>query len=164
MPTDCALALHDDRTTLLVGTSRADAVQTGAPLTVTDGFDNSLTGIGGDRPNIIGNPNLDNSRSRGERISKWFNTAAFKTNAAGTVGQLGVNTMRGPGSWNLDFGLFKNFRFRERYAVQYRAEFFNLFNHANLGMPNASVISPSFGRITSTSGPRVIEMALKFVF
>ena len=51
--------------------------QSGAPLNITDGFDNSLTGIGGDRPNIVGNPDLDNGRPRGERIQKWFNTAAF---------------------------------------------------------------------------------------
>jgi hypothetical protein len=140
-------------------------LQTGAPFTVRSGgnFSGRLSSL--DTADLVPGQEITyTSGSKAERMQKWFNTAAFKTNAPGTVGQLGVNTMRGPGSWNLDFGLFKNFRFRERYAVQYRAEFFNLFNHANLGMPNASVISPSFGRITSTSGPRVIEMALKFVF
>ena len=71
-------------------------VQTGAPLNITDGFDNSLTGIGGDRPDIVGDPDLDNSRPRGERILKWFNTAAYAASAPGTFGNLGRNTGRGP--------------------------------------------------------------------
>ena len=73
-------------------------LQSGAPFTVSTGVDNSYSGIGQDRVDIIGDPNLPDDRSRGEKIAAWFNTAAFRDNAPGTFGTLGRNTMRGPGS------------------------------------------------------------------
>jgi hypothetical protein len=72
--------------------------------------------------------------------------------------------MRGPGSTNVDWGLFKQIPIAERHTLQFRAEFFNLFNHANLGLPNANLQSAQFGRITAAGSPRVIQFALKYAF
>jgi hypothetical protein len=99
-------------------------------------------------------------------VQQWFNTSAFAVNAPGTFGTLGIDTMRGPGLWNLDLGVFKNFPFgNEGRSVQLRGEFFNVFNNVNLALPNATVISASFGRITATStDPRVAQLGLKLIF
>ena len=141
-------------------------LQTGAPLNITDGFDNSLTGIGGDRPNIVGDPNLDNSRPRGERILKWFNTAAYAASAPGTFGNLARNTGRGPAPVNLDLSMFKAFPmpFAESHRLEFRAEFFNAINRVNLGNPNTSLTNALFGRITSAGDPRIIQLGLRYSF
>jgi len=140
--------------------------QTGFPFTVRSGANNSgnLEDLETANPVPGQVPSLTQG-SRGQKIQKWFNTAAFQLNPAGTVGLVGVNTMRGPGFWNLDFGMFKNFRITERFQLQYRAEFFNIFNNVNLNAPNSTVASgAAFGTITSTGTPRYIEMALKLRF
>ena len=141
-------------------------VQTGAPLNVTDGFDNSLTGIGGDRPDIVGDPNLDDSRPRGERILKWFNTAAYAASTPGTFGNLGRNTDRGPVPMNLDASMFKAFPmpFAESHRLEFRAEFFNAINRVNLGNPNTSLTNALFGRVTSAGDPRIIQLGLRYSF
>ena len=125
----------------------------------------SLTGIGGDRPNIIGDPNLDNSRPRGERILKWFNTAAYAASPEGTFGNLGRNTGRGPASVNIDGSLFKAFSMPfEGHKLEFRGEFFNVINRVNLGNPNASLTNALFGRITSAGDPRIIQLGLRYAF
>jgi len=113
---------------------------------------------------LVGTPGLT-SGSRGQKVLQWFDTKAYAVNAVGTFGTVGINTLRGPGLWNADLGINKNFSFGEARQLQFRSEFFNVFNNVNLGLPNSSVISSSFGRITSTTTPpRVIELALKFRF
>lgn len=141
-------------------------VQSGFPFTVRSGVDNSFSGQNLDTADLVGTPSLT-SGSRGAKVQKWFNTSAFALNAPGTVGDVGINTMWGPGRWTLDMGLFKNFPFGERNQrnVQFRAEIFNVFNNVNLGQPGASVISATFGRITATStDPRVLQLGLKCLF
>ena len=140
-------------------------MQTGFPFTVRSGVDNSFTGQGLDTADLVGTPNLT-SGSRGAKVQRWFNTSAFAVNAPGTFGTLGLNTMRGPGLWNVDLGVFRNFPLgKEGRAIQLRGEFFNLFNNVNLGLPNATVVSASFGRITTTTtDPRVAQLGLKVVF
>ena len=140
--------------------------QTGAPLNVTDGFDNSLTGIGGDRPNIVGDPGLSSSRPRGERILEWFNTAAYQASAPGTFGNLGRNTQLGPAFMNSDLSVFKAFPmpFSERHKLEFRGEIFNAFNRVNLGNPNTNLTNSLFGRITSASDPRIIQLGLRYSF
>jgi hypothetical protein len=137
----------------------------GAPLTVRSGIDNSLTGIGGDTADLTGDWRLSGDRSKNDRMAAWFNTAAFKTNAIGTFGQTGIDWLRGPGSWNIDMAALKNFRLTESKRVEFRTSLYNMFNHANLGNPNTTVLNSTFGRITSMSNnPRVIEFGLKFAF
>lgn len=139
--------------------------QTGSPFTVRSGVNNSGYLVNLDTADPVpGVPVTYTSGTEGQRIQKWFNTSAFEVNAKGSPGLVGINAMRGPGYWDLDFGLFKNFSCGERYQFQLRGEFFNLFNHTNLGTPNATVISSTFGEITSTNAPRVIELALKLFF
>jgi hypothetical protein len=141
-------------------------LQTGPPLTISTGFDNSFSGIGNDRVDIIGDPSLSGSRPRGARILRWFNTAAFRPNAPGTFGTLGRNTMVGPGYADLDLSLFKAFAmpFSERHKVEFRAECFNSLNRVNLGNPSTSFSSSLFGRITGAGDPRILQLGLRYSF
>ena len=139
--------------------------QGGTPFTVASGVDNALLGIGGSRADFTGEPiGLPGGRSRGDEVAAWFNPRAFRQNALGTIGQIGRNRLRAPGAWNADYSLFKEFSMAERARVQLRGEFFNVFNHTRLGGPNATVTSPLFGRITGAFDPRIVQVAVKFVF
>ena len=73
--------------------------------------------------------------------------------------------LRAPGLTNIDFGVTRDFHFRERYRLQIRGEAFNLFNHPNLGLPNASIGAPGVGIIGSTvNSERQIQVAMKVYF
>jgi hypothetical protein len=137
----------------------------GAPLTVRAGRDNSLSGIGGDTADTVGDWHLPDGRSRQEQMTAWFNTASFAQNAPGTFGTTGIGILRGPGSWNTDLALQRQFRFTERQRLEFRASFYNLFNHANLNNPDTTQLNTTtFGKITAVSAPRVIEFGLRFAF
>jgi hypothetical protein len=142
--------------------------QTGTPFTVTSGTDRSLTAIGGDTADWqFGQPTtLDTGRSRNQLISQYFNTAAFTLAAPGTFGTTGRNTMIGPGLLNFDFAIFKNFLVSERLgSIQFRNEYFNIFNNVNLLNPNSSVNNGSaFGTITGARDPRYVQFGLKWIF
>lgn len=139
--------------------------QAGTPLNIVSGVDNSLSGVGADMADLTGTSwRLDDSRTEAAKILQWFNPAAFKQNTVGTFGTGGRNQLRVPGTSNLDYSLFKNFAIREKAKLQYRGEFFNVLNHTNLGAPSNSVVSTTFGRISSASAPRIIQMSLKLVF
>ena len=111
-------------------------------------------------PAILGSPN------------EWFNPAAFLAppNASGFYGNLGRDTLIGPGLATWDFSLLKDTTIRERTRVQFRAELFNLLNHANFNTPNAVVftpsgVSPTAGVITATStSSRQIQFGLKLLW
>ncbi len=138
---------------------------TGNPLTVVAGRDNSLTAVGNDRPDVLGDPTLDSGRSRADRISRYFNTAMFQANAAGTYGNLGRNTIVGPGLITVDSALAKMFPvWKERARLQLRGEFFNIANRPNFNNPNGSLIAPAFGRILAAGPARQIQLALKLLF
>jgi len=143
-------------------------LQSGSPLTLYSGVDNSLTGIGEDSPDIVGSYNAHNS-SRLEREEHWFNPAAFAPNAIGTFGTLRPNTLSNPGYVNFDINLQKNFAITERINFELRSSFYNAFNHANLNGPGnylSSGIPPggNFGAITSAGNPRVIEFGSRLSF
>jgi hypothetical protein len=140
--------------------------QAGAPLNITTGVDNSLSGIGQDRVDITGNPKLGAGRPTADRIAAWFNTDAFRENALGTFGTLGRNTERGPGIATVDFSVFKNFPmpYAEKHRVELRGEVFNLLNRVNLGNPTTSRTSAIFGRITSAGDPRILQLGLRYSF
>jgi hypothetical protein len=97
-------------------------------------------------------------------MNAYFNAAAFAIPALGTFGNFGRNVIIGPGNYNLDFALFKGFRFGERRELQYRWEMFNALNHANLGDPRANIGTVRPGQIDTTSAPRIMQMGLRFVF
>ena len=127
------------------------------------GDDTSLTGIGNDQADVVGSPTYT-SGSRGDRIRQWFSTGVYRVAKEGTFGNVGRNTLYGPGTFNIDFSAHKNIPINERLRLQYRAEFFNIINHPILGNPGTTVTSGGFGRITSAGAPRIIQMALKLVF
>ncbi len=144
----------------------------GTPFTVFDSSDNSLqggapeiTGFSANRPNLIGNPN-----SGPRTAQEWFNVSAFQQLAPDPLGRFqvfgdeGRNVVQGPGYMNWDFSAFKNIRVAESREFQFRAEFFNLFNHTNFRLPDSDISSPTFGQIHTDLGPRVIQLALKFLF
>jgi hypothetical protein len=137
--------------------------QSGFPLTISSGEDDSLSGVGNDLADVISKPSLT-SGPLGSRINQWFTTTAFKTAAPGTFGNAGRNILRGPGTFNLDFSVQRLFTIKERWKLQYRAEFFNGLNHTLLNNPSTTVTSGGFGRITSARDPRILQMALKIRF
>jgi hypothetical protein len=102
----------------------------------------------------------------------YFNPKAFQLPAPGFYGTLGRNTFRAPGMVNFDFAIIKNSKIRDRIGVQFRAEFFNLFNHPNFGLPvpvvfndASGVPSANAGRIIQTSTPsRQIQLALRLSY
>jgi hypothetical protein len=132
--------------------------QTGLSATVTDGVDNSLTGVT-DRPNVVGDPSL-----RDPTIKEWFNIAAFAKAPTGQFGNLGRSTIRGPGAWDLDLALSRSFSITERQRIDFRAEAFNLFNDARFGNPITTLSSGQFGQIITAGSPRIMQFALKYKF
>ncbi len=105
-------------------------------------------------------------------IDNWFNPAAFAVPAKGTWGNLGRNIGRGPGYYEIDTALQKRFRLTERFALNFRAEAFNLFNHPIYDNPSGNLSSGGFGQITSilntgavgTGTPRRYEFAMRLDF
>jgi hypothetical protein len=133
-------------------------MSSGTYSTVSVGTDNSRTG-GADRPNVVGDPNIDSPT-----IGRWFNTAAFTVGPVGTFGNAGRSSILGPGAWNVDVALSRSFPTTEHQRVDLRAEAFNLFNHARLGNPVTAINSPAYGTILSARDPRIMQFALKYVF
>jgi hypothetical protein len=139
----------------------------GVPYSILSGEDRSTSGIGNDRADVVGNPNLPSNRSTAQQLQEWFNPQAFSLNALGTFGDTGRDFLTGPGYSDFDFSLIKSFpiqKLGEVSHLDFRAEFFNGFNLAEFGNPTNTVISPSFGRITTAQNPRIIQLALKLYF
>jgi hypothetical protein len=136
--------------------------QSGPPFTIFTSNDISNTG-GANRPFSVGDPHLDNPTP-----TRWFNTAAYSIALpAGTFsyGNVGRNTLRADGTQNLDVGLFRNFALTERLGLQFRAEAFNVLNHANFGLPGGNISSSNFGQVSQTStSSRQIQLGLKVIF
>ena len=139
-------------------------MQSGVGLTVTSGVDNARSGTGGQRADISGDPDLATDRTNEEKILSWFDTSVYSPNALGTFGNAGRNTLRGPGSKNVDLGVHKTFATGGGTRLQLRIEAFNAFNWTNLGNPNVSRNSANFGRITSAASARVMQAALRVSF
>lgn len=140
------------------------SIQTGFPITITNGADTSNTGAFFDRPNSTGvNAALPRDQQDPQR---FFNTAAFTFNLPGTHGNVGRNTLTGPGIFNWDFSALKNFNFTEARYLQFRFEAFNFTNHPNWGNPNTNInAGANFGTITGTrTNMRNLQVALKFIF
>ena len=138
--------------------------RSGTPFTIISGQDRSLSGVGLDRADLIGNPYLP-SRSTAQTISQYFNTAAFTANALGTFGSSPRNLLRNPVYFNLDMGLQRNFPINERMRFQFRAEAFNLPNNVRFNQPGNNVSSAStFGRITGAGDPRILQLVGRFEF
>jgi len=141
--------------------------QTGSVETIQTSSNAANTGQTADRPNATGLPYGGDIYGNGtSSVNNWFNKAAFSLNPAFTIGNLGRNTVRGPGAVSVDFSAFKEFQPREHMTLQFRAETFNILNHPNLGMPNNVFGTSAFGVIGSTGNylARNIQFALKLLF
>jgi hypothetical protein len=143
--------------------------QSGIPYSVMSGLDNSFTGDFSDRADFLGTnlhqAKLNPDRPHGQLIQEYFKTAFFGPNALGTFGNSAKNNLRAPGLFDTDLALLKDTKIRERYTLQFRAEFYNAFNDVNFGLPDFTWTDPTFGQILSTAAsPRIIQFALKLLF
>jgi hypothetical protein len=147
----------------------------GDAMTILAGTDRSLTALGADRANFIGAPDQYGqtapSASRAGCGSAtcipWLNTSLFALPAIGTFGNVGKGAFRGPGRYNVDTGLIKNFSpfaAHESLRFQLRGEFFNVLNHTQLNDPDVTRNDGNFGGVYGAADPRIIQLALKFYF
>jgi hypothetical protein len=146
--------------------------QNGAPWNVTVGFDQSGNVVtGSERPNLV----MPADQIITGSVSKYANPAGFSLPAPGALGNLQRDFLSGPGTLNFDYAVIKETPIKEQVRIQFRAEFFNLFNHANFSLPNANSFvqtangggapNPTFGKITATTtASRQIQFALKVLF
>jgi hypothetical protein len=122
---------------------------------------NEIAGRNYARPNLIGNPKLDNPT-----VDKWFDPAAFAVPVL-SFGNFGRNVLRSSSVSNIDFSLFKNIPIREQFSLQFRAEAFNVLNIMSYGAPNALLSQPTTARVTSLAqgiNPRQLQLGLKVQF
>lgn len=162
-------------------TSGIFTAESGAPLNLTAGVDQSKTGIGQDRAQWSGATPYQQGSCTGTTAPcrQWLNRSAFSLPAVGTSGNVGKGQFLGPGFWDWDMAAVKNIPLNERFGMQFRAEFFNTFNHTNFSYNAAGVTSggttsasvtqanpslASFGEIHGAADPRIMQFALKFSF
>ncbi len=159
------------------GVDGVTTFQRGFPLKITyagaTALEGANLGVANIRPNVV--PGCDKGAGGGS-ISQWFNTSCFATPPEWGFGTESRTdpSLRTPGINNFDFSIFKRTSFGERYGVEFRTEFFNLFNHPYFSPPGTgyagSPTANGFGQITSTVGAgvaspeRLVQFALKFVF
>ena len=149
-------ALASDWTMTMIAT-----VQSGMPIAVTQATNfNAFAGFGVQRPNLVGDPTLPADQRTPNR---WFNTAAFAVAPQFTLGSAPRNPVRGPSYRNVDLAVMRRLPVRGN-AIELRAEIFNLLNTPPLGAPAAVVGAANFGTITSAGDPRLVQLAMKFVF
>jgi len=160
-------------TDLLLGGWQLNAsvtIQSGLPFNVEYRDRGADRDTGPGRPNLIGDPNPGSGDGL---TSPYFNAtpigspgSAFGRPARGTFGDLERSALRGPGFWNVDASLFKRFNFTDRVNLEFRIEAQNVFNHVNLGNPNAEVgvpgnLNASAGFITGVA-PNHVQRNLQF--
>jgi hypothetical protein len=135
-------------------------LRTGQPFSVS--FSPSLPGWIASRADVVNVGAL----SRGERsINRWFDASGYVVPAPFTYGDSARNLLFGPGQIVFDVSVLKDTAITERVRAQFRAEFFNLPNHANFQNPAANISSPSsVGKITGADDPRLIQFGLKLLF
>jgi hypothetical protein len=107
------------------------------------------------------NPNLPASE---RTIYRWFDTSAFAQPAANMFGNQGVGLVRADGVINLNASLIRTFRVLERYALQFRGEFFNAANHPNFGRPGRTFEGAGFGIVSSARAARQVQLGLRLTF
>ena len=145
-------------------------MRTGTPLWVTRTADIAGVGDAFAQPyNQNGDPmdGINGKFSEGATADQnfWFNPQAFTAPAAGTFGNAPRNGIYGPGQYQWDIALFKNFAVRAGHTLQFRAEIFNFLNHANWSNPNTDPTSTSFGRVTGKDNSRRdVQLSLRYVF
>jgi Carboxypeptidase regulatory-like domain len=144
-------------------------VQSGTPLTMLAGKDQSLTLLNRDRAVMVGSPYGTGACGSTAPCVDYINPQSFTLPQLGQFGNTGKASLRFPGQATWDMGLFKDIPLRERWKLQFRAEFFNVFNRVNFQAPNQSnqvdtVSSAGFGSIRAANDPRIGQLALKLIF
>lgn len=133
--------------------------RSGEPLVINVATSRLNTGTG-NRANIT-----CTKVARPKRVERWFDTGCFADPPPFVFGNSGIGHVRGPGLVNWDFSLFKKTAIDERRFIEFRAEFFNLFNNPHFANPNTTFGTGQFGRISSTIlTPREIQLGLRFLF
>jgi hypothetical protein len=156
------------------------AVNSGLPFTATvsswdpAGLGFLGTSVVSGRPNQNGNPNIAAPNTDFHNHTMWFNKAVFAKSAVCTVasspatpcfpGNEHQDAINGPGFERVDLGAFRNFKLTQRVNFQFRAEAFNLFNHVNWSAIGTSLTASTFGQVTATRDPRILQVALKASF
>jgi len=166
LPFDKAAALPKRLTQgwSLIGITR---FATGFPVGISQSGDLSLLGASGvNEPNFVGGLVIQDPRNAGGdgRPNGYFNRSAFTSGPLGGIGNSNRRFFHGPGLNNFDMALHKTTKVREGMAVEFRAEFFNAFNHAQFNNPNGNFASGRFGHVRSAKAPRIGQLALKFVW
>ncbi len=151
------------------GVQGVTTLQSGFPLHFGNNSNNSNSFGGGQRPNVVPNCNKSVSGSVQSKLNGYFNTACFVQPAAFTFGDESRTdpSLRAPGIANWDFTLYKSFPIvpENRANLQFRAEFFNIFNRTQFGYPGQSYGSSSFGVISSIQNqPRLVQFAMRLSF
>ena len=144
-------------------------LQSGKPFGISggNGNDNSGSLQDGDRADVVtGQSDWSHQGGRSQWMKKYFNTAAFTTNAVGTFGNSGRNIFRGPYLNYADSAISKNLSLHEQIKLQVRFELFNTFNHASFGNPDNTVTDGTFGKITSVGveANRIGQGSIKLTF
>ena len=136
--------------------------QSGTPIAVTQATNfNAFAGFGVQRPNLVGDPTLPaNQRTS----AHWFNTAAFAVAPQFTIGSASRSPVRGPSYRNIDLALIRRVPIGAGNVIEIRVEGFNVLNTTNPGAPAAVLGAANFGTITQAFDPRVVQLALKYVF
>ena len=131
------------------------------PIDITTGANTIGTAAAvGQRPNYTGAPLYLHTNDSTQHL----NPAAFARPAPGQLGTLGKGAVRGTPISTVDFSVAKNWRFHERYGIQFRTEFFNLFNHTNFVGFDTDIRNLSFGTLNTAQSPREAQLGIKFTF
>ncbi len=141
-------------------TSGILTIQSGLPFNASA---TDLSNTGGDHAQR-GNQVCNGNHPAGQSIQRWFNTACYVQPGVGQLGSERRDNILGPRTTNLDASLFKNFALRERWSLQFRSDFFDSLNHPLLGIPSATVGTPTYGQITNITGSRIIQLSLKLMY
>jgi hypothetical protein len=142
-------------------------LETGRAFNIGINFDNANNGArsNAQRPDLVGDPFPSGFKSTYGPGGTFFNTAVFLVAPQYHFGNLGRNALHGPAFHNTDLGAFKNFNLTERFRLQFRAEFFNIFNNVNFSTPDSTLGDTDFGSITDTdTSQRQIQFALRLSF
>lgn len=139
--------------------------QSGFPLNISSGGDYSYSvpENANDQAQLVSTPHYT-SGSTQDKLNAWFTTSSFTTPPSNSFGNVGRNTLVGPGTFNIDFSVHRAFVIQERFKLQLRAEAFNVLNHAQFNNPDTTVVDDNFGQITGARSPRIMQVALKLVF
>jgi Carboxypeptidase regulatory-like domain/TonB dependent receptor len=147
----------------LAGVSRFSS---GFPITLSQGQDLSLTGSGNtDVPDLVGRITTQDPRKAGPNgPNTYFLPDAFASGQLGKFGTANRRFFHGPGILNTDIAMLKTTRVTESTSLEFRAEFFNVFNHAQFENPEGNFSSSNFGVVTKARDPRIGQMSLKFLW